>query len=333
MLIKANSMTSPRNSARPVPADDAAIRAAAAHLATGELVAFPTETVYGLGADATSDAAVAKIYAAKGRPSFNPLIVHCADMETARRFAVIEGPALDLARAFWPGPFTLVAPRHADCPLAPRVSAGLATVAIRVPRHPVAQALLAAFNGPIAAPSANRSGRISPTRAEHVAAELGGKVAMILDGGPCEKGLESTIVGIHDGRVELLRPGSITPDAIAAACGLPVVGSGPEAAITAPGQLASHYAPRARLRLNAVRAAPHEALLAFGPNVPEGAAAVLNLSPTGDLEEAARNLFAMLRRLDDAGYDAIAAMPVPEEGAGIAINDRLRRAAAPRDAA
>lgn len=222
-------------------------------------------------------------------------------------------------------------PRRADATLAPKVSAGLATIAVRVPRHPVAQALLRAFDGPIAAPSANRSGRISPARAEHVAAELGDRVSMILDGGPCEKGLESTIVGILGDKVELFRPGSVTPDEITAACGLAVIGTGPVAEITTPGQLASHYAPRASLRLNAVRPLPQEALLAFGPDVPEGAAAVLNLSPTGDLEEAASNLFAMLRRLDDAGFVEIAAMPIPDEGPGLAINDRLRRAAAPRD--
>lgn len=311
-------------------ADDAAIAKAARLLRSGKLVAFPTETVYGLGADACNDLAVAAIFEAKGRPSFNPLIVHVADLAAAEEYAVLDGLARRVAEAFWPGPLTLVAPRRKTSRLSLLVSAGLDTVAIRVPRAPVAEALLKAFGGPIAAPSANRSGRISPTRADHVAAELGEQVSLILDDGPCSAGLESTIVSLSDSGITLLRPGPITPAQLTDATGLPVVEAQSGGPMTAPGQLESHYAPRARLRLNVTAPDAGEVLLAFGPDTPN-AETVMNLSPAGDLTEAAANLFAMLRALDDAGHPAIAVMPVPDEGLGLAINDRLRRAAAPRE--
>ncbi|MDA5194024.1 L-threonylcarbamoyladenylate synthase [Govanella unica] len=311
------------------PACPDVIREAADALKKGQLVILPTETVYGLGADARNSDAVARIYAAKTRPSFNPLIIHVASAEVAARYAVLDETARTLAAAFWPGPFTLVLPLRPDSGIAPAVSAGLTTVAVRVPAHPLAHALLEAFDGPVAAPSANRSGRISPTTAAHAASELGPQVALIVDGGPCEEGLESTIVAISDGFLDLLRPGSVTPEELELVSGLPVRGTGPEAADrpTAPGQLASHYAPRAAVRLEVLVPKDGEVLLGFGPEAP---AAALNLSPSGDLREAAANLFAMLRTLDDGRAQVIAVMPIPERGIGIAINDRLRRAAAPR---
>lgn len=312
-------------------ADARSIAAAAATLRAGELVSFPTETVYGLGADAANDRAVAAIYAAKGRPQFNPLIVHVADIQAVSAIAVLDGVARRLAEAFWPGPFTLVLPRRPDAPISLLVSAGLDTVAIRVPRHPVAHALLQAFGGPIAAPSANISGRISPTRADHVAAELGDRIALVLDGGACAAGLESTIVQVTRNQINLLRPGSVTPAEIEAASGLKVVRvQEEEGHLSAPGQLKSHYAPSARLRLDALTPHKGEAFLAFGPVTLNGAAHQMNLSPKGDLTEAAANLFAMLRQLDETGAPSIAVMPVPDQGLGLAINDRLRRAAAPR---
>ena len=313
-------------------ADSAAISAAAASIRAGRLVAFPTETVYGLGADATNGRAVASIFVAKGRPHFNPLIVHVKDVEQAQEFAVFSPLAEELAQAFWPGPLTLVLPRRDDCRLSLLVSAGLDTVALRAPSHPVAKRLIAEAGVPLAAPSANPSGRISATLAAHVEEGFRGKVDMILDGGPTPLGIESTVIGFADGKTVLLRCGAVPREAIQKITGL--LAAPAQGAITSPGRLASHYAPRAQLRLNALEARPDEALLAFGPNVPGGADApgarrVLNLSASGDLGEAAANLFAMLRTLDAEG-DAIAVMPIPSSGLGEAINDRLARAAAPR---
>ncbi len=314
-----------------VKATEKAITAAAALLRQGELVAFPTETVYGLGGDATNGRAVAAIFAAKERPRFNPLIVHVPDAAKAGEHVEMTALAHRLAAAFWPGPLTLVLKRNADSPLSELVSAGLPSVAIRVPDHPVAQALLRAAERPLAAPSANRSGRLSPTRAQHVYADFGDDIALILDGGPTAHGLESTVIDARGEEPVLLRPGAVTAETIEAVLGSPLRRP-PATAKTpsSPGQLASHYAPRARLRLDATHANADEALLAFGPNVPEGAARTINLSPTGDLIEAAANLFAALRALDEERVATIAVMPIPDHGLGEAINDRLRRAAAPR---
>lgn len=314
------------------PADSDHIREAAALLAAGKLVAFPSETVYGLGGNAMSDQAVARIYEAKGRPSFNPLIVHVPDHAAAAEFAALSPAANALAEKFWPGPLTLVLPRRSHCRLSLLVSAGMDSVALRVPAHPVAQALLQASGLPIAGPSANPSGRISPTTAQHVADGLGDKVAMILDGGPCRIGLESTVVSLLEDAPQILRPGGIVAEELAAALGRPVglaaqIGDVAEG-LHGPGRLLSHYAPSASVRLDAVSVRPGETLLAFGPDAPPAA---LNLSPRGDLTEAAANLFAMLRQLDRPDVQAIAVMPIPERGLGLAINDRLRRAAAPRD--
>ncbi len=306
--------------------DDIGIAKAAVHLRAGRLVAFPTETVYGLGGDARSDMAVARIYEAKGRPQFNPLIVHLPDLEAAREFAQVDARAEDLAAAFWPGPLTLVLPLREGAGLSDLVTAGLKSVAIRVPAHPVARALLQEFGGPLAAPSANVSGRVSPTRAAHVLAGLSGRVAAVLDGGACAVGVESTILGLLDAP-QLLRPGGIPVEALEAALGMLLPTGGNAAKPNAPGQLASHYAPGARVRLDALQALPGEVILGFGPG-----AADLNLSPSGDLVEAAANLFHLLREADlRAGPGgAIAVRPIPERGLGRAINDRLRRAAAPR---
>ena len=303
-------------------ADPAGIAAAAGLLAAGQVVAFPTETVYGLGADARDGAAVARIYAAKDRPAFNPLIVHLADLATARRLAVMDERAEALAAAFWPGPLTLVLPLRPEAGLSGLVTAGLGTVGLRMPAHPVARALLAAFGGPVAAPSANPSGRISPTTAAHVAAGLSGRIAAILDGGACGVGVESTILDPGP-PARLLRPGGVPPEAIAALLGeAPARPTGP--AIEAPGMLASHYAPAARVRLNASVAAPGEWLIGFGAVAGDD-----SLSPSGDLHQAAAALFAALHRADASGRP-IAVAPIPETGLGQAINDRLRRAAAPR---
>ncbi len=310
------------------PASEDAIAEAAAALCAGKLVAFPTETVYGLGADAANDRAVARIFAAKGRPKFNPLIVHVGDLAMAESLVRFNDRARAVAEAFWPGPLTLVLPRKADCPVSRLASAGLDSLAIRLPAHPLALKLLHKAGLPIAAPSANPSGAISPTEASHVAAGLGNKVAIILDGGRCRIGLESTVVGLADGPPVLLRSGGIPREALEDVIG--PVAAAPDGEVTAPGMLESHYAPNASLRLNGHDVAPEEALLAFGSDVPAGAAQTLNLSPDGDLEEAAANLFAMLHRLDAAGHARIAVMPVPDVGLGQAINDRLRRAAAPR---
>ena len=311
--------------------DDAGIARAAGLLRAGRLVAFPTETVYGLGADARSGRAVAGIFAAKDRPRFNPLIVHLSDLAAAERLVDLPEAAHRLAAAFWPGPLTLVAPIRAGAGIAALVSAGLATLAVRVPAHKLARALLAAFGGPVAAPSANPSGQVSPTTAAHVTQALGGRIAAVLDGGACPVGLESTILGFDGGHPVLLRPGGLAVEAVEAALGCPVVLDHGEA-INAPGQLASHYAPGARLRLEAVRPEPGEGWLGFGPDPCGLTGPALNLSPDGDLAEAAANLFTHLRALDAmlAGGGAIAVAPVPGHGLGAAINDRLARAAAAR---
>jgi L-threonylcarbamoyladenylate synthase len=302
---------------------------AARILREGGLVAFPTETVYGLGANALEGRAVARIFEAKGRPRFNPLIVHLRSFEAARAYGVFAGDAETLAQEFWPGALTLVVPRREAAGLSDLVSAGLPTVALRVPSHELAQALLTEAGVPIAAPSANISGRVSATRAEHVAADLGETVDMILDGGPTQAGLESTIVALTGGEATLLRAGAVAAEDIEAVLGRRLRRAGEGAGIQAPGMLQSHYAPCARLRLDAATPQAGEAFLAFGPDAPE-AAHLLNLSASGDLREAAANLFAHLRALDAPGIECIAVAPIPQHGLGEAINDRLRRAAAPR---
>ena len=315
-----------------LPATPDGLARAAALLRAGGLVAFPTETVYGLGADARDDRAVARIFASKGRPRFNPLIVHLADIDAARRIAVFEDRAERLAGAFWPGPLTLVLPLRPGAGLSPLVTSGLETVALRVPDHPVARGLLAAFGGPLAAPSANPSGRVSPTRAAHVLDGLSGRIEAVVDGGACTVGVESTIVGLN-GAARLLRPGGLPAEAIEACLGAPLEAGGgdvaPPAAPIAPGQLASHYAPDAPVRLNVSDPTPGAFWLGFGPGTE---AAALNLSPSGDLVEAAARLFHLLREADRrvAPGQAIAVAPIPDHGLGRAINDRLRRAAAPR---
>jgi L-threonylcarbamoyladenylate synthase len=321
-----------------LPAGEAAVAAAALFLAEGGLVAFPTETVYGLGADATNPAAVARLYQAKGRPSFNPLIAHVRDLGAGTRIGRFNAQATALAEAFWPGPLTLVLPKMEDCAVADLATAGLDTVAIRVPAHPVAQEILRAFGAPVVAPSANLSGHVSPTTAAHVQSDLMGRIDLIVDGGPVEVGVESTIVGCFDAPM-LLRPGGLPRGDIERVLGLrllqppddPDNGTGQP---LAPGMLASHYAPRTRVRLNASHVEAGEALLAFGPAAMPGidaATAVMNLSPRSDLAEAAANLFGYLRALDIRGARAIAVMPVPHHGLGEAINDRLRRAAVERE--
>jgi len=310
-----------------LPATDEGLARAAGLLRAGALVAFPTETVYGLGGDARDDHAVAAIFAAKGRPSFNPLIVHVPDLAAARRVAVFDARAEAVAAAFWPGPLTLVLPLRAEAGISPLVTAGLATVAVRVPAHPVAQGLLRAFGGPLAAPSANPSGKVSPTRADHVLAGLSGRVAAVVDGGACAVGVESTILGL-DGPPALLRPGGVTVEALEAVLGAPLVAGGSEVRPNAPGQLASHYAPGAAVRLGVAAPAAGEVFVGFGACP----GAELSLSEAGDLVEAAARLFHILRAADDlAGPGGrIGFAPVPEVGLGRAINDRLRRAAAPR---
>lgn len=321
--------------ARILPETNASIDEAVERLRSGGLVAFPTETVYGLGADATNDTAVARIYEAKGRPSFNPLIVHAASAAAAFRLAMGDPRAVALADAFWPGALTLVLPRRKEAGLSWLVSAGLDTVAVRVPVHPLAVRLLEQARVPIAAPSANRSGQVSPTKASHVARSLGTGVDLILDGGDCPVGLESTIIDLSqpaDRPVTLLRPGGVTPAEIESILGHTLAAPAPEAAEgdaprSSPGQLASHYAPDAPLRMNAIKAHPGEVLIGFGAVAGNGP----NLSKTGDLREAAARLFAVLHSVDADRPEAIAVAPIPETGLGIAINDRLRRAAAPRN--
>jgi L-threonylcarbamoyladenylate synthase len=321
-----------------LPAGDAAVAAAARILASGGLVAFPTETVYGLGADATNAAAIAHLYQAKGRPAFNPLIAHVGDLDAARKIGRFDAAALQLAEAFWPGPLTLVLPKSADCAVADLATAGLDTVAIRIPAHPVARDILRAFGRPVVAPSANLSGHVSPTIAAHVHSDLEGRIDLIVDGGAVAVGVESTIVGIFD-QPMLLRPGGLPRADIERVLGLtlkqpPEDAESDSAQPLAPGMLASHYAPRTKVRLNATRLEPGEALLAFGLGAISGideAAAVMNLSARGDLDEAAANLFGHLRALDARAARTIAVMPIPDDGLGEAINDRLRRAAVGRE--
>ena len=315
-----------------------AAETAARSLAEGGLVAFPTETVYGLGADAANPAAIARLYQAKGRPAFNPLIAHVGDLEAAKRLARFDARATALAQAFWPGPLTLVLPKTAGCSVAELATAGLDTVAIRIPAHPVARAILAAFGGPVVAPSANLSGHVSPTTAAHVASDLNGRIDLIVDGGPVEVGVESTIIGCFD-KAMLLRPGGVPRAAIERVLGerlgqAPAEAGSETAQPLAPGMLASHYAPRTQVRLNADHVEDGEALLGFGDVLPRGAeraAAVMNLSERRDLNEAAARLFGYLRALDARQATAIAVMPIPQQGLGEAINDRLRRAAVGRE--
>jgi len=310
-----------------------AIADAVAVLRSGRLVAMPTETVYGLAADAANAAAVGAIFLAKGRPRFNPLIVHVGSLASARRIGVFGDEAEKLAAAFWPGPLTIVVERQPRAAVAELAVAGLPTVALRIPAHPVARALIDAFGGPLVAPSANRSGQISATTAAHAAADLGDRVAMILDAGPASVGVESTIVGLDGGQPTLLRAGAIPRAAIETILGCKLAAPiFSHTAPVAPGMLTSHYAPEALIRVDATSVAPGEALLAFGLPLPPGhehAAAVINLSPAGDLAEAAARFFSALRELDRKAA-VVAVGPIPDEGLGEAINDRLRRAAAPR---
>jgi L-threonylcarbamoyladenylate synthase len=309
--------------------DNQSIEAAASCLRAGGLVAFPTETVYGLGADAGNGEAVARLYAAKERPAFNPLIAHVADLAAARRLADFDAAAAKLAAAFWPGPLTLVLPKRPGCGVADLALAGLDSVALRVPSHPVALALLKAFGGPVVAPSANRSGHVSPTSAAHVLTDLRGRIDMVIDGGTCDVGVESTIVSLL-GAPTLLRSGGLPREQIEHLLGRALAASTvADEAPLAPGMLASHYAPKASLRLNAAAPRDGEALLAFGL-AREFAGTTLNLSARGDLIEAAANLFSHLRALDASGARTIAVMTVPQDGLGEAINDRLARAAAPK---
>ncbi len=315
---------------RCLPADPSALAEGGAILRAGGLVAFPTETVYGLGADATSGEAVAKIYAAKERPQFNPLIAHCPDLASAELYGRFGDDARKLAEAFWPGPLTLVVPARQNCAVSDLARAGLNSIALRVPAHPVAQALLRAAGVPVAAPSANRSGRVSPTHAGHVMGDLEGRIDLVLDGGATDVGVESTIIACLDGKVSLLRPGGLARDEIERVIGRKLDARADET-INAPGLLASHYAPKARLRLDAATIEKDDAILDFGGRFADVQQASFDLSPTGNLKEAAANLFAFLRALDATGADVIAVAPIPHEGLGEAIRDRLSRAAAPRD--
>jgi len=299
-------------------------------LRSGRLVAFPTETVYGLGGDATSDRAVTAIYAAKNRPVFNPLIVHTHSVDTIEKLVVMDERARLLAGRFWPGPLTLVLPRSPNCPVSLLASAGLASLAVRIPSHPAALALLRAFGKPVAAPSANPSGRLSPTTAAHVRRAFGQAVEVVLDAGAAPLGLESTVVSLLDQPARLLRPGAIPAERLAEVLGHQPLAAGPAKEKLSPGQMESHYAPVTPLRLNAKEPRHDEAFIAFGPVQPGIGGLTINLSPDGDLAEAASRLFAALHEMDAAGVDCIAVAPIPEEGLGVAINDRLRRAAAPR---
>ncbi|WP_343559742.1 L-threonylcarbamoyladenylate synthase [Kiloniella sp. b19] len=320
---------------------DTALEEATSLLRDGQTVAFPTETVYGLGANACDDEACKRIYQAKGRPGFNPLIVHFASAEQAEKEVVFSSPARKLARAFWPGPMTLVLQKRQDCRLSDICSPGLETQAVRVPAHPLAQRLLKSCALPLAAPSANASGKISPTKAEHVFASLNGRIPLILDGGACQDGLESTVIDLSDETTPvILRPGTLPAEEIEAVLGMPVGKSASlmeqkaeqdATGMASPGLLKSHYAPEKPLRLDAGEVESYEALLAFGPAPLSGAAATINLSSSGNLEEAASALFNALHELDQVrGILGIAAMPIPKEGIGLAINDRLKRAAAPK---
>jgi L-threonylcarbamoyladenylate synthase len=318
-------------------ANEAAVADAARSLRDGGLVAFPTETVYGLGADASNAGAIARLYEAKGRPAFNPLIAHVGDLAAAQRIARFDAQATLLAQAFWPGPLTLVLAKAPGCAVAHLATAGLDTIAVRVPAHRIAREILRAFGGPVVAPSANLSGHVSPTTAAHVQSDLAGRIDLIIDGGAVEVGVESTIVGCFDAPM-LLRPGGVPRSEIERVLGQALLRPPNDADSDsgqplAPGMLASHYAPRTKVRLNADRLEAGEALLAFGPHVISGVKAsdLMNLSPCGDLNEAAANLFGYLRALDARGAHAIAVMPVPHHGLGEAINDRLRRAAVGRE--
>jgi L-threonylcarbamoyladenylate synthase len=321
-----------------LPANEAAVARAAECLKQGGLVAFPTETVYGLGTDATNARAIARLYETKGRPSFNPLITHIGDIAGGMKIAYFDAIARKLAGTFWPGPLTLVLPKTSDCPVADLATAGLETIAVRLPAHPVARAILRAFGGPVVAPSANLSGHVSPTLAAHVQNDLDGRIDLIVDGGPVTVGVESTIVGCFETPM-LLRPGGLPREEIERVLGRSLARPPEDEAREtgqplAPGMLASHYAPRTPLRLNAGRIKAGEALLAFGPSTlpgMEAASVAMNLSARGDLAEAAANLFGYLRALDAKGARAIAVMPVPHQGLGEAINDRLRRAAIGRE--
>jgi L-threonylcarbamoyladenylate synthase len=319
-------------------ANEAAVATAARSLRDGGLVAFPTETVYGLGADAANAGAIARLYAAKGRPSFNPLIAHLRDLAAAERIGRFDPQARLLAQAFWPGPLTLVLPKAPGCPVADLATAGLDTIAIRVPAHRIARRILHAFGGPVVAPSANLSGHVSPTTAAHVQSDLAGRIDLIVDGGAVEVGVESTIIGCFEAPM-LLRPGGLPREKIERVLGRRLLQPPDDTASDsgqplAPGMLASHYAPRTKVRLDAVSLEAGEALLAFGPRAISGvgaASGVMNLSARGDLNEAAANLFGYLRALDAKGARAIAVMPIPHHGLGEAINDRLRRAAMGRE--
>jgi L-threonylcarbamoyladenylate synthase len=312
------------------PESDSAITHAAALIQQGRLVAFPTETVYGLGADATNDAAVAAIFSAKQRPEFNPLIIHVANADAARSLVEFNELATRLAKQFWPGALSMILPRRTDCPVSLLAGAGLDTLALRVPEHGIAQALLVAADRPIAAPSANRSGQISPTEAAHVNESLGASVDLILDGGPCSLGVESTVLDLTWDVPAILRPGGVTREDLEEVIGQVRVSSEVVLAPASPGMMASHYAPNLPLRLDIGVVQESEALLSFGPHGLTGFAKELNLSLTANLDEAAANLFAMLRALDQPEYSGIAAMKVPNERIGHAINDRLKRAASPR---
>ncbi|MGE0279723.1 MAG: L-threonylcarbamoyladenylate synthase [Rhizobiaceae bacterium] len=317
----------------PLIEENLALESAAAVLAGGGIAAIPTETVYGLAADASNGSAVARIFEAKRRPRFNPLIAHVADIAMAERLAVFDPVSMTLAKSLWPGPLTLVLPRLLDAPVHDLVTAGLETIALRMPKG-FGNRLIAKLGRPLAAPSANSSGRISATTAQAVQADLGERIDLIVDGGPTPVGVESTIIKVEGKRIVLLRPGGIPVEDIEKVSGVRVVRDAEGKGVQAPGQLASHYAPRAQVRLDARTVQPGEALLAFGERRAENAAnalAVLNLSPRGDLREAAANLFAYMHRLDESGARTIAVEPIPDHGLGEAINDRLRRAAAPRD--
>lgn len=308
------------------PVDPQSIALAAELLDKGRLVAFPTETVYGLGADAANDLAVASVFEAKGRPQFNPLIAHIADISWVERFAVLTDSARVLAEKFWPGPLTMVMKRTSGCPVSHLVCAGLDTIGVRFPAHPAARQMIAAFGRPVAAPSANISGTVSPTTALHVAQGLGDRIPLILDGGACAVGVESTILDVSEDNPALLRAGGVSVEEIEAVLGISL--RRPEInpdAPRSPGQMLSHYAPRLPVRLNADHAEDGEAFLAFG----KAENATLNLSPSGDVKEAAAHLFAYMRLLDDPRYTGIAVMPIPTNGLGLAINDRLKRAAYP----
>ncbi len=306
-----------------------ALHAAADLLRAGKLVAFATETVYGLGGDATNDIAVAEIFALKGRPQFNPLIIHVADVAMAQTIVKWNEAAQILATTFWPGPLTLVLPRSASCKISLLAGAGADTLGVRMPAHEMARTLIQTAGIPVAAPSANRSGRVSPTTAAHVAQEFGSALELILDGGACKVGIESTVLDLSGKTPALLRPGAITRAHIEAVLNQKITVAGEQdGVLKSPGMLKSHYAPSLPVRLQATNVQANEALLAFGDNVPAGARKTLNLSSTGDLKEAAANLFAMLRALDITEYAAIAVVPIPQKDLGVAINDRLKRAAA-----